>query len=86
VVEFSFSFWKLRKPFFAKSLIEKCHISKSRKGLGPPFDAHGLLLVDAENAFNKLNRKVSLENIIKGMSAPIHIPTQQVQYSCHIIY
>ena len=30
-----------------------------------------LLLVDADNAFNKLNRKVSLENI-KRLSAPIY--------------
>jgi len=34
-----------------------------------------LLLVDADNAFNKLNRKVSLENI-KRLSPNVHILKQ----------
>ena len=37
-----------------------------------------LLLVDADNAFNKLNRKVSLKNI-KRLSPHVHIHTQQLQ-------
>jgi len=36
-----------------------------------------LLLVDADNALNKLNRKVNLENI-KRLSPHEHIPTQRI--------
>ena len=39
-----------------------------------------LLLVDADNVFNKLNRKVSIENI-KTVSPNVHIPTQQLQHT-----
>jgi len=46
-----------------------------------------LLLVDADNhAFNKLNRKVSLENIKRKDCAPhVHIPTQQLQHTRHAL-
>jgi len=38
------------------------------------------LLVDADNAFNILNRKVSLENI-RRLTTHAHLPTQQLQHS-----
>jgi len=41
-----------------------------------------LLLVDADNAFNKLNRKVSLE---KTVCLHVHMPTQQLQHTHHAI-
>ena len=38
--------------------------------------------IQSDNAFNKLNRKVHLGNI-KRLSAHVHLPTQQLQHSCH---
>ena len=44
-----------------------------------------LLLVDTDNAFNKLNRKVSLGNIKRLCPPHIHIPTQQLQHTRHAL-
>jgi len=41
-----------------------------------------LLLVDAGNAFNKLNRKVSVETS-KNCVPYVHIPTQHLQHTHH---
>jgi len=48
-------------------------------------DSECLLLVDANNAFNKLNRKVSLEDIKRLCPPHVHIPTQQLQHTCHAL-
>jgi len=40
VTKFHFNYSKRRQqPFFAKNLMEKSQISKSKEGQGPPFDA-----------------------------------------------
>jgi len=44
-----------------------------------------LLLVDVDNAFNKLNRKVSLEYIKRLCRPHVHIPTQQLQHTRHAL-
>ena len=41
--------------------------------------------IDAENAFNKFNREVSLKKHRKTMFALVHLFTQQVQHSCHTV-
>ena len=44
-----------------------------------------LLLVDADNAFNKLIRKVNLENIKRLCVSHVDIPTQQLQQTHHVL-
>ena len=46
-----------------------------------------LLLVDADNAFNKLNRKVSLESRKhqKTVFPHVHTPTKQLQHTRHAL-